>query len=114
MSNFTSFPGKPHHLTNLEFARQVLTAAGWRPRSNSVGNFAEHFTAKNMEALFVERHGDGWVANIQFKNVPEGQPDCVGTPNASPFANEATALLAGIALVCQVTTGLPVPLGKID
>lgn len=38
-----------------------------------------------MADLIVARHGKGWVANIQFKNVPMGKPDCIGTPNAYPF-----------------------------
>ena len=48
-----------------------------------------HFTFENMENLHVERHGAGWVANIQFRKVPKGKPDCVGTPDAAPFKDQA-------------------------
>ncbi|MBR9765800.1 MAG: hypothetical protein GYB53_20345 [Rhodobacteraceae bacterium] len=92
-------------LTNLEFILQALTAVGRLPCARPCGELPAHFTVGNMENLYVERHGKGWVANLQFTNVPKGLPDCAGTPSAHPFEDAHSAFMAGMALVCQVATG---------
>ena len=93
--------------THLEFIRQALTATGRLPCKRPSLGMPAHFTFENMENLYVERHGAGWIANIQFRKVPKGQPDCVGTPDAAPFEDKEQALMTGMALVCLLATGSP-------
>jgi hypothetical protein len=93
--------------TDLEFIQEALTATGRLPCKRPNLGMPAHFTFENMENLYVERHGAGWVANIQFREVPEGQPDCIGTPNAAPFDDKEEALMNGMALVCLLATGSP-------
>ena len=97
----------PDDLSNLEFIRDALTATGRLPCKRPHLGMPAHFRVENMEDLYVERHGAGWVANIQFRKVPKGQPDCIGTPDAAPFEDQDQALMAGMALVCLLATGSP-------
>ncbi|MFC3612914.1 hypothetical protein ACFORG_03995 [Lutimaribacter marinistellae] len=98
---------RPDQLSNLDFILQALAAAGRLPCERPESGLPQHFTVENMQDLHIERHGGGWVANLQFRNVPAGQPDCVGTPDAFPFDEEEDALWAGMALVCRIATSSP-------
>ena len=85
---FPVFPW-PDGPTHLELIRDALTATGRLPCKRPRLGMPAHFTFENMENLHVARHGAGWVANIQFRKVPKGKPDCVGTPDAAPFKDQA-------------------------
>lgn len=106
-ADFPRSSDNPDGPTHLELIRDALTATGRLPCKRPRLGMPAHFTFENMENLHVERHGAGWVANIQFSKVPKGKPDCVGTPDAAPFKDQEQALMAGMALVCLLATGSP-------
>jgi hypothetical protein len=59
-----------------------------------------YLCAANFRALIVMRRNGGWVADVLLrKSLPDGGPDIVGTPDASPFPTRRAALRAGHDLV---------------
>ena len=89
----------------LDLTLTALEAKGRYPCARPTNGLPGHFHAGNMARLYLEPHDDGWVANIEFRDVPPGQPNTVGTPDAFPLACERTAFLCGAALVCEIVTG---------
>ena len=65
------------------------------------------FHPSNIESLYLEKSGAGWVANIGFANVPPGQPNTIGTIDAEPYSNALHAFLHGASVLCQLVTGSP-------
>ena len=68
-----------------------------------------YMCASNLDALVIHERGTGWVADLFFKNVPEGYPDIIGTPDAHCFETYKTALMAGLLSVTSYRI-LPPPL----
>lgn len=62
-----------------------------------------YINAGNIADFRLNELPEGWVADIYFRDVPSGQPDAIGTPDAQPFATRAEAFLAGGELL----TGSP-------
>ena len=99
--------------TYLQFALTALSYSGRLDRMAPIPSFPAQFTVENMANLYLEHRVTGWVAVLQFKSAPEGLPGFIETPSAHPFEDEEAALMAGIALVCEVATGSPeLPVSK--
>ena len=58
-----------------------------------------------MSDLYLEQHPGGWVANIALQDVPEGELNTIGTPDAFPYPTKREAFLAGAGLLCGLLTG---------
>ena len=93
--------------TYLQFALTALSYSGRLDRAAPMPGFPDYFTVENMANLSLQHRGTGWMAVLQFKSAPEGLPGFIETPSAHPFEDEEAALMAGIALVCEVATGSP-------
>lgn len=83
----------------------ALKAKGRRIRSKPLPHLPRHFTGGNLLALHVDKRPGGWVGNVEFRDVPAGAPNCVGTPESQPFADPRDAFLAGAAIVCEIASG---------
>lgn len=91
--------------SNLEMIVQALQATGRLPCILPNNRYPAHFTLANIAELHVDPNGSGFAANIEFKNVPPGLPDCVGTPDAMIIPTAELAFLMGAAIVCEIATG---------
>jgi hypothetical protein len=93
--------------TNLQIVLDALKATKRIPCPPPQLGLPVHMHRDNILHFLVEEHGGGWVSNIVFENVPEGQPDSIGTPDAHPFSTQQEAFLAGARTVCLLVTGSP-------
>lgn len=93
--------------TNLQIVLDALRATKRIPCPPPQLGLPAHMHCGNIHHFLVEERVGGWVSNIVFKNVPEGQPDSIGTPDADPFSTQQEAFLAGARTVCLLFTGSP-------
>ena len=91
----------------LDIVIDALDATGRIPATAPDLPFPEHYNRDNIAGLEIEAHPDGWVANVSFGKVPRGEPDSLGTPDATPLPCEREAFLAGAEVVCAIVTGSP-------
>jgi len=61
-----------------------------------------YYGPHNLKALIVTYRNGGWIANLLLHNVPEGQGDVLGTPDACPLPTYEEALKAGLILLCSL------------
>ncbi len=85
----------------------ALEATGRLTSPPPVSDLPAHFNRDNFRHLHIDERPGGWVANVEFRDIPAGKPDCIGTPERAPFADPRDAFLAGAALVCKIATGSP-------
>ena len=84
----------------------ALDAKGRIPVLQPASSGPAYFHRDNLDEFYVvQKPGGGWVGNVAFKNVPAGQPDVIGTPEASPYATQEEAFMAGAAIICAIVTG---------
>lgn len=98
--------------TQVESGRRLLETHMQQPPSATQAPGAPPFgyiCAANLDALVVQRHKGGWVAGVLFKNVPEGYPDIIGSPDGGPFGTYEAALRHGLTIVDGLRV-LPPPL----
>ena len=89
----------------LALVMAALKAKGRIP-CKKPASFPAHLNRDNIEAFYLEQKPcGGWVGNVAFENVPAGQPDVIGTPEAYPFKTQDEAFMAGAAIVCEIVTG---------
>lgn len=62
----------------------------------------------NIRAVIVQQRNGGWVADVLFRDVPQGCPESFGTADASPFGTRRAARKAAVKLV-QRLLKQPVP-----
>jgi len=99
----TNIPVSDTAILDLIFAS--IEARGWIPdEAPSLPHFPPHFHRDNLHDLTIEMKGDLVIANIHFFNVPEGQPDTIGTPDAMPLPPQL-ALLKIAVLLTEIITG---------
>ena len=90
----------------VNFVLCALEEKGRIPFKSPELAYPAQFTRDNIADFCVEQRKGGWVANIVF-DVPKGQPDVIGTPDADPFASFQDAFMAGASILCHVVTGSP-------
>jgi hypothetical protein len=61
-----------------------------------------YFTSANLDALMIYRNGNGWTADLVFKNIPAHIGNSMGTPDSEPLASYDAALARGITLIVNV------------
>lgn len=84
----------------------ALKAKGRIPAQQPASFRPAYLNCDNIEAFYFEQKPcGGWVANVAFRNVPVGQPDILGTPEAYPFETQIEAFMAGASIVCDIVTG---------
>lgn len=104
--NTTSIPqAATGTLTMFDIVTSALEAKNLFPCPRPMLGLPNDFDHHDVADLYLERHPGGWVANIAFADVPPGQPNTLGTPDASPFPSEREAFLAGAAFLCGILTG---------
>ena len=103
MIPYTEKPGDDFGVMN--FVLRALYATGRLTGPQPEASDPPYATRNNLLGLYIDERPNGWVANITFKHVPPGMPNCVGTPERTPFPDRRTAFLAGAALVCEIATG---------
>lgn len=91
----------------LDIVLTALRAKGRLGDHTPAGNLPLHFTRGNLLALHVDKRPGGWVGNVEFRDVPDGAPNCVGTPEYLPFEDPLDAFLMGAAIVCEIASGSP-------
>ena len=91
----------------LELVLSALEATGRLKSQPPAPDLPPHFNRDNLLELHLDERPDGWVANIEFREVPPGAPNCIGTPDRFPFEDPSEAFLAGAAIVCQIATSSP-------
>ena len=101
----TSAPAAAVRPTMLEIVKTALEAKDRMPCQRpmlGLGNNLDHY---DVVDLYLEQQPGGWVANIAFQGLPAGEPNTIGTPDASPYPSKQQAFLAGAALLCRLLTG---------
>ncbi|MEP2984698.1 MAG: hypothetical protein ABJN39_12315 [Sulfitobacter sp.] len=73
-------------LTMLDCFLGALKATKRTIRAGPHPFLPAHFTAESFADFRLKKLSGGWVANIYFRDVPLGEPDAIGTPDAQPFA----------------------------
>jgi len=94
-------------LTMLDCILDALKATNRTIRTGPHPFLPLHFTADNLADFRTQKLPGGWVADIYFRDVPRGEPDAIGTPDAHPFKTEQEAFLAGASRLCALLTGSP-------
>ncbi|OOY02793.1 hypothetical protein [Thioclava sp. F28-4] len=89
----------------LEIVMQALEATGRVPAKQPATNFPRHFTADRIDDFYVEPLGNGWVSTITFRDVPAGEQNCLGSPDAFPYDDPRKAFLHGATILCEIATG---------
>lgn len=90
----------------LALVMSALKAKGRIPSRQPASSLPAYFNRDNIDEIYLEQKPDGgWIGNVAFRNVPAGQPDVVGTPEAYPFETQEAAFMAGAAIVCEIVTG---------
>ncbi len=103
MSKHTDKPEE--HTGLMALILEALSAKGRLACPPPVTSNLPYFTRDNLLELHLDKRAGGWVANITFRHVPPGLPNCVGTPESRPLPDERSAFLAGAAIVCEIATG---------
>jgi len=86
----------------LPWARREVVKDGgyWQSKSALGEAVASVLTEAMFDALIIfEGEKGGWGADLVFKDVPPGIPNCIGTPVGDPKATRAEAMEDGKMLL---------------
>lgn len=94
---------RPHdHESRLEAARllgrlkaraRAMVMGGATVELSAIGAaMRPYWTERNLSGVYVHETAEGWYAEIEFRNVPEGLTPIMGTPTHRPCASKAEAL----------------------
>lgn len=101
-------PCIPSRLPDLHCMVMDALKATYRiPDQFPQNDLPPQFDPANIESLYLEQTEAGWGANIGFANVPDGEPNTIGTIDAEPCDNALDAFLFGATILCHLVTGDP-------
>lgn len=90
-----------------DLAKRGKLATATPPMSHPLG----YMRGDNMRALIVQHRGQGWVADVLFREVPAHCPETIGTAEARPFRTRRGAMRTGKKLVRKyIETPVPAEL----
>lgn len=88
----------------VRLAAEGIGPALLEPMQHQLG----YMRGDNIRAVIVQQRNGGWVADVLFRDVPQGCPESFGTADASPFGTRRAARKAAVKLV-QRLLKQPVP-----
>ncbi len=91
----------------LQLVLAALVATHRIPAEAPRIGLPDYYHRDNLLDFYLEQKGGKWVGNSGFQNVPSGEPDVIGTPEARPFNTATEAFLAGASILCDIVTGSP-------
>ena len=92
-------------LSLLDIVMQALEVTGRIPTTQPETDFPDAFTADRITDFYVEELNGGWVSTLLFRDIPEGLPDALGSPDIMPYRERRDAFLHGAGILCEIVTG---------
>lgn len=109
------------HTDPLNFARAAklllhlrgqlvdVTGAEMEIFSNVYASAQEHWQLSKATGVHVYREGDGWHADLVFKDLPRGVANIVGTPAPVATRDEAIDSVVNMMSLCAMRDGVQHP-----
>ncbi|KRS12680.1 hypothetical protein RIdsm_05390 (plasmid) [Roseovarius indicus] len=89
----------------LEIVMRALEATGRIPTTQPETGFPDAFTADRVTDFYVEELNGGWVSTVRFRDIPDGLPNALGSPDIMPYREPRDAFLHGAGILCEIVTG---------
>lgn len=90
---------------------QLIDVTGVRIESfsNNAASAEAYWQLSKACGVHVYQERDGWHADLEFKDLPEGIPDMIGTPAPVPTRAEAIESVVGMMSICAQRDAVPPP-----
>lgn len=77
--------------------------------SNVAASAESYWQLSKACGVHVYQEHDGWHADLEFKDLPKGIPDVIGTPAPVPTRAEAIESVVGMMSICAQRDAVPPP-----